>query len=138
MVEPSSSAFAVSALTIPRAGAAGTTGVVTVSVTGVVTSSDSGSLVIDNLTSGGDHNAPVWQRIFWAVMQGVVASVLLLAGGLQALQTAEKLLNLGKRVYLVNLPDKDPSEMGFKAFTELIQQAEELDLSKLMLHKLDL
>ncbi|MCL1128167.1 BCCT family transporter [Shewanella sairae] len=57
-------------------------------VTFFVTSSDSGSLVIDNLTSGGDHNAPVWQRIFWALMQGVVASVLLLAGGLQALQTA--------------------------------------------------
>ncbi|MEZ9822599.1 BCCT family transporter [Shewanella sp. 10N.286.45.A1] len=57
-------------------------------VTFFVTSSDSGSLVIDNLTSGGDHNAPVWQRIFWALLQGVVASVLLLAGGLQALQTA--------------------------------------------------
>ncbi|MGS0727908.1 BCCT family transporter, partial [Shewanella sp. 0m-11] len=57
-------------------------------VTFFVTSSDSGSLVIDNLTSGGDHDAPVWQRIFWALMQGVVASVLLLAGGLQALQTA--------------------------------------------------
>ena len=53
-----------------------------------VTSSDSGSLVIDNLTSGGDNDAPVWQRIFWALMQGLVASVLLLAGGLQALQTA--------------------------------------------------
>lgn len=57
-------------------------------VTFFVTSSDSGSLVIDNLTSGGDANAPVWQRIFWALLQGVVASVLLLAGGLQALQTA--------------------------------------------------
>ncbi|MFA7521278.1 BCCT family transporter, partial [Shewanella sp.] len=57
-------------------------------VTFFVTSSDSGSLVIDNLTSGGDNNAPVWQRIFWALLQGVVASVLLLAGGLQALQTA--------------------------------------------------
>lgn len=57
-------------------------------VTFFVTSSDSGSLVIDNLTSGGDADAPVWQRIFWALMQGVVASVLLLAGGLQALQTA--------------------------------------------------
>ncbi|QIR14113.1 BCCT family transporter [Shewanella aestuarii] len=57
-------------------------------VTFFVTSSDSGSLVIDNLTSGGDSNAPVWQRIFWAVLQGVVASVLLIAGGLQALQTA--------------------------------------------------
>ncbi|PTA50653.1 BCCT family transporter [Shewanella morhuae] len=57
-------------------------------VTFFVTSSDSGSLVIDNLTSGGDNNAPVWQRVFWALLQGVVASVLLLAGGLQALQTA--------------------------------------------------
>ncbi|WP_299494372.1 BCCT family transporter [uncultured Shewanella sp.] len=56
-------------------------------VTFFVTSSDSGSLVIDNLTSGGDTEAPVWQRIFWALLQGVVASVLLLAGGLQALQT---------------------------------------------------
>jgi choline/glycine/proline betaine transport protein len=57
-------------------------------VTFFVTSSDSGSLVIDNLTSGGDANSPTWQRIFWALLQGVVASVLLLAGGLQALQTA--------------------------------------------------
>ncbi|BDM65082.1 choline transporter [Shewanella sp. NFH-SH190041] len=57
-------------------------------VTFFVTSSDSGSLVIDNLTSGGDNDAPVWQRIFWALTQGGVASVLLLAGGLQALQTA--------------------------------------------------
>ena len=57
-------------------------------VTFFVTSSDSGSLVIDNLTSGGDYDAPVWQRVFWALLQGVVASVLLLAGGLEALQTA--------------------------------------------------
>lgn len=57
-------------------------------VTFFVTSSDSGSLVIDNLTSGGDDSAPVWQRIFWALLEGVVAAVLLLAGGLQALQTA--------------------------------------------------
>lgn len=56
----------------------------------------------------------------------------------QALQISEQLLNQGKRVFLVNLPDKDPSEMGFKAFTELIQSAEELDLSGIMLHKLDL
>lgn len=56
----------------------------------------------------------------------------------KAFQIAEKLLNQGKKVYLVNLPDKDPSEMGFKAFTELIQQAESLDISKLLQHKLDL
>ena len=50
----------------------------------------------------------------------------------------QKFLNEGKRVFLIDLTDKDPSQMGFKAFTELIQQANELDLSSLMLNKLDL
>ncbi|MFO8075558.1 MAG: BCCT family transporter [Egibacteraceae bacterium] len=53
-----------------------------------VTSSDSGSLVVDHLTSGGKIDSPVNQRIFWAVMEGVLASVLLIGGGLAALQTA--------------------------------------------------
>ena len=53
-----------------------------------VTSSDSGSLVIDHLTSGGKLDAPVPQRIFWAVTEGLVAAVLLWGGGLGALQTA--------------------------------------------------
>lgn len=53
-----------------------------------VTSSDSGSLVVDSLTSGGKIDAPVGQRIFWAVAEGAVAAVLLIGGGLQALQTA--------------------------------------------------
>ena len=56
----------------------------------------------------------------------------------KAYEIAEKFLNQGKRVFLINLPDKDPSEMGFKAFTELIQTAEELDLTGIMMHKLDL
>ena len=56
----------------------------------------------------------------------------------RALEMSQQLLNQGKRVYLINLPDKDPSEMGFRPFTELVQQAEELDLSNLMLHKLEL
>lgn len=56
----------------------------------------------------------------------------------KAIEIAEKFLNQGKRVFLIKLPGKDPSEMGFKAFTELIQSAEELDLSGIMLHKLDL
>lgn len=51
-----------------------------------VTSSDSGSLVIDGLTSGGKIDAPVGQRIFWATTEGLVAAVLLLGGGLGALQ----------------------------------------------------
>ena len=53
-----------------------------------VTSSDSGSLVVDSLTSGGKIDAPVGQRIFWAVAEGTIAAVLLVGGGLQALQTA--------------------------------------------------
>lgn len=51
-----------------------------------VTSSDSASLVIDMLTTGGDTNPPKIQRLFWALSQGVIAAVLLVAGGLSALQ----------------------------------------------------
>lgn len=53
-----------------------------------VTSSDSGSLVIDIITSGGNIDPPVVQRVFWAVSEGVVAAVLTVGGGLTALQTA--------------------------------------------------
>ncbi|MCG6396077.1 BCCT family transporter, partial [Vibrio alginolyticus] len=52
-----------------------------------VTSADSGAMVVDTLASGGDTHTPVWQRIFWAGLMGVVAITLLLAGGLSALQT---------------------------------------------------
>ncbi|UTW01627.1 BCCT family transporter [Marinomonas rhizomae] len=51
-----------------------------------VTSSDSGSLVIDTITAGGKVDAPRPQRIFWAVVEGLIAIVLLIGGGLSALQ----------------------------------------------------
>ncbi len=57
-------------------------------ITFFVTSADSGALVIDMITSGDADNPPVWQRVFWAACAGGVAAVLLLAGGLDALQTA--------------------------------------------------
>lgn len=53
-----------------------------------VTSSDSGSLVVDHLTSGGKLDSPIPQRVFWAIMEGVIAAVLLIGGGLATLQTA--------------------------------------------------
>ena len=53
-----------------------------------VTSSDSGSLVIDTITAGGKVDAPVAQRVFWAILEGAVAAVLLIGGGLAALQAA--------------------------------------------------
>lgn len=52
-----------------------------------VTSCDSGAMVVDMLCSHGNNNTPLWQRIYWAVGIGVVSAVLLLAGGLSALQT---------------------------------------------------
>jgi len=54
-----------------------------------VTSSDSGSLVIDSITSGGKTTAPVTQRVFWATMQGVIAAVLLALGGTAALDALQ-------------------------------------------------
>lgn len=54
-----------------------------------ITSSDSGSLVIDSITSGGKLDAPVPQRIFWAAIEGLVASVLLYIGGKQALDALQ-------------------------------------------------
>ena len=53
-----------------------------------ITSSDSGSLVIDSITAGGKVDAPKPQRMFWAIIEGVIAIALLLGGGLAALQTA--------------------------------------------------
>jgi choline/glycine/proline betaine transport protein len=66
-----------------------------------ITSSDSGSLVVDAFTSGGKLKSPVTQRVFWASMEGIVAAVLLLGGGLQALQTAAIAMGLPFAVILV-------------------------------------
>ncbi|AJY31177.1 transporter, betaine/carnitine/choline transporter family protein [Burkholderia thailandensis 34] len=51
-----------------------------------VTSADSGAFVIDAIATRGAPHSPVWQRLFWAAVLGVTASVLLVAGGLKALQ----------------------------------------------------
>lgn len=51
-----------------------------------ITSSDSGSLVVDMLASGGHPNPPIWSRVLFALLEGVLAAALLLAGGLSALQ----------------------------------------------------
>ncbi|WP_424927529.1 BCCT family transporter [Amaricoccus tamworthensis] len=72
---------------LPLAGITSLVGIVLVIVF-FVTSSDSGSLVIDTITAGGKIDAPVPQRAFWCIFEGAVAIVLLLsAGGLQSLQS---------------------------------------------------
>lgn len=57
-----------------------------------VTSSDSGSLVIDYLTSGGKMNTPKRQRVFWAVLEGLIAASVLVLGGVKALSTLQTLV----------------------------------------------
>ncbi|MCI2394017.1 BCCT family transporter [Aliiroseovarius sediminis] len=72
---------------MPLAGITSLVGILLVIVF-FVTSSDSGSLVIDTITAGGKIDAPVPQRAFWCIFEGAVAIVLLLsAGGLQSLQS---------------------------------------------------
>jgi len=66
-----------------------------------VTSSDSGSLVDDMVTSGGHPDPPRAQRVFWAVSEGAVAATLVLAGGLEALRTASLTTGLPLAVFLL-------------------------------------
>ncbi|OQO90796.1 choline transporter [Saccharomonospora piscinae] len=68
-----------------------------------VTSSDSGSLVVDMLASGGDPNPPVWSRVFWGLAEGGVAIALLLAGGLSVLQTVAILIALPFSIVMIGM-----------------------------------
>ena len=72
---------------LPLSGVTSSIGIVLVIIF-FVTSSDSGSLVIDTITAGGKLDAPVAQRVFWCAFEGIVAITLLVSGGLVALQTA--------------------------------------------------
>lgn len=72
---------------LPMAGVLSFVGI-TLVIVFFVTSSDSGSLVIDTITAGGKVDAPVAQRIFWCTFEGLVAIALLLGGGLGSLQAA--------------------------------------------------
>ncbi len=66
-----------------------------------VTSSDSGSFVVDMIATGGDPNPPVWSRAFWGSLEGIIAAVLLVAGGLAALQTMAILVALPFSIVMV-------------------------------------
>ncbi len=71
---------------LPLSTVTSTLGILLVAVF-FVTSSDSGSMVVDTIASGGTAQTPLWQRIYWCSLEGIVAAALLLAGGLGALQT---------------------------------------------------
>jgi len=54
-----------------------------------ITSSDSGSLVIDSITAGGKIDAPIPQRVFWASAEGAIAAALLWIGGTEAIEALQ-------------------------------------------------
>ncbi len=92
LVEQVNNAYAQAMFTMfdggfPLAGILSFIGIVLV-ITFFVTSSDSGSLVIDTITAGGKIDAPVAQRVLWCLLEGLIAIVLLWSGGLSALQAA--------------------------------------------------
>ena len=89
-----------------------------------VTSSDSGSLVVDHLTSGGKLDSPVPQRIFWAIMEGVVAAVLLMGGGLSALQTAAIITGLPFTLVLLFLIYSLYLGLSHESFVESLVEKE--------------
>lgn len=68
-----------------------------------VTSSDSGSLVVDMLASGGNPEPPKWSRVFWCLLGGAVAIALLLAGGLDPIKTVAILIALPFSVVMIGM-----------------------------------
>ena len=88
--------------TLPLANVTSVIGLVLI-VVFFVTSSDSGSLVIDTITAGGKLDAPVAQRVFWCAFEGLVAIALLLGGGLVAAQAATLAAGLPFALVLVAL-----------------------------------
>ena len=75
----------------------------TLTIVFFVTSSDSGSLIIDIIAAGGKVDAPVPQRVFWCTVEGLVAIALLLGGGLKALQAASLATGFPFAIVLVGM-----------------------------------
>ncbi|QAA82640.1 BCCT family transporter [Aequorivita sp. H23M31] len=67
----------------------------------IITSADSGALVVDSITSGGKIKTPPFQRVIWAVATGVIAAVLMYGGGLNALQTVVTISGLPFAILLI-------------------------------------
>lgn len=67
----------------------------------IITSADSGALVVDSITSGGKLKTPKYQRVIWAVATGLIAAVLMYGGGLNALQTVVTISGLPFAILLV-------------------------------------
>ncbi|MDN5599917.1 MAG: BCCT family transporter [Brachybacterium sp.] len=84
----------------PATGLLSALGIIMVAVF-FITSSDSGSLVVDMLASGGHPNPPIWSRVLWAVLEGLLAAALLASGGLTSLQAGSLITALPFSIILL-------------------------------------
>src|SRR5699024_6140600 len=91
----------------------------------IITSADSGALVVDSITSGGKLKTPKFQRVIWAVTIGVIASVLMYGGGLNALQTAVTISGLPFAIFLLM--------MGYSLFIGIKEDYDESQRRKKVL-----
>jgi len=91
----------------------------------IITSADSGALVVDSITSGGKLKTPKYQRVIWAVSIGAVASVLMYGGGLNALQTAVTISGLPFAIFLLM--------MGYSLFIGIKEDYDESQRRKKVL-----
>lgn len=95
----------------------------------IITSADSGALVIDSITSGGKLSTPKYQRVIWAIAIGVIASVLMYGGGLNALQTAVTITGLPFAIILL--------VMSYSLLKGLRQDYQETERKEKLLEKED-
>src|SRR5690625_1819259 len=91
----------------------------------IITSADSGALVVDSITSGGKLKTPKYQRVIWAVSIGAVASVLMYGGGLNAVQTAVTISGLPFAIFLLM--------MGYSLFIGIKEDYDESQRRKKVL-----
>ncbi|GGW56344.1 choline/glycine/proline betaine transport protein [Winogradskyella epiphytica] len=90
----------------------------------IITSADSGAIVVDSITSGGRLKTPKYQRVIWAISIGIIASVLMYGGGLNALQTVVTISGLPFAILLVMMCFSLYS--GVKEDTEKAERKEKL------------
>lgn len=93
----------------------------------IITSADSGALVINSITSGGKLKTPGFQRVIWAVATGTIAAVLMYGGGLNALQTAVTVTGIPFAVLLVM--------MCFSLFSGLKEDYQKAEREKKLIEK---
>ncbi|MCM4168183.1 Glycine betaine/proline betaine transporter BetS [Arenibacter antarcticus] len=93
----------------------------------IITSADSGALVVDSIISGGKLKTPRFQRVIWAMATGVIAAVLMYGGGLNALQTAVTISGLPFAILLIM--------MCFSLFTGMKEDHEKEEREQKLLEK---